>query len=70
MIGVGRCPGTRMALPVYALSAIGPAERLLVRWHLAGCSGCRHELADLSAVVSLLRLVPADDAIRLLDRVR
>ncbi len=57
----GQCRQVRSALGVYLLGAIGPAERVAVDRHLAGCAGCREELAGLASLVGRLGTVPAAD---------
>lgn len=64
MTAVGRCADVRLSLGVYVLGAAEPAERTLVRMHLAWCRDCREELAALAGLPGLLRRVPADDAER------
>jgi predicted lipoprotein with Yx(FWY)xxD motif len=52
------CAGIRSQLGVYLTGAIAPAERAAVVRHLAGCAGCRAELAGLAALPALLRRPP------------
>lgn len=66
MTGVGRCADVRLVLGVYVLGAADPAERTLVRMHLAWCRDCREELAGLAGLPGLLRRVPAAEADQLL----
>lgn len=66
MTGVGRCADVRLVLGVYVLGAAEPAERTLVRTHLAWCRDCREELAGLAGLPGLLRRVPAAEADKLL----
>ena len=66
MTGVGRCADVRLVLGVYVLGAADPAERTLVRMHLARCFNCREELAGLAGLPGLLRRVPAAEADQLL----
>jgi Putative zinc-finger len=63
--GIGRCADVRLSLGVYVLGAAEPAERALVRMHLAWCRECREELAALAGLPGLLRRVPGDEAERL-----
>ena len=63
----GSCGEVRQALAVYVLGAIGPADRDVVDRHLAGCAGCRDELAGLAALPALLRRVSPQEASALLD---
>jgi anti-sigma factor RsiW len=55
------CGEIRHALGVYLLGAISPADRSAVGRHLAGCAGCREELARLAGLPGLLGTVPAAD---------
>jgi putative zinc finger protein len=66
MTGVGRCAEVRLVLGVYVLGAAEPAERTLVRMHLARCRDCREELAGLAGLPGLLRRVPPAEADNLL----
>ena len=66
MTGVGKCADVRLVLGVYVLGAADPAERTLVRMHLAWCRDCREELAGLAGLPGLLRRVPAAEADELL----
>ncbi len=61
----GGCRQVRSALGVYLLGAIGPAERAAVERHLAGCAGCREELAGLAGLPGRLGTVSAADAVLL-----
>ncbi len=61
----GQCGQVRSALGVYLLGAIGPAERVALDRHLAGCTGCREELAGLASLVGRLGTVSSADAIML-----
>jgi hypothetical protein len=63
--GSGRCADVRPSLGVYVLGAAEPAERALVRMHVARCRQCREELAALAGLPGLLRRVPGDEAERL-----
>ena len=56
------CRGTRLALGVYVLGAIDPAERSQVDAHLSRCPACREELAGLAGLPALLGRVPNADA--------
>lgn len=66
MTGIGRCEDVRLLLGVYVLGAAEPAERTLVRMHLAWCRDCREELTGLAGLPGLLRRVPAAEADTLL----
>jgi hypothetical protein len=59
------CTDTRLALGVYVLGAIEPAERSLVDRHLSGCRECRDELAGLAGLPALLSRVSADEVGRI-----
>jgi Putative zinc-finger len=61
----GQCRQIRSALGIYLLGAIGPAERIAVDRHLAGCTDCREELAGLASLVGRLGTVPAADVVTL-----
>jgi anti-sigma factor RsiW len=63
--GVAGCGDIRETLGVYMLGAIGPAERAAVDSHLAGCAGCREELAGLAALPGRLASVPVPDVTRM-----
>jgi hypothetical protein len=65
MTAAGRCADVRLLLGVYVLGAAEPAERALVRMHLAWCRDCREELSAVAGLPGLLRRVPADEADRL-----
>ncbi|HEY0932833.1 MAG TPA: zf-HC2 domain-containing protein [Trebonia sp.] len=59
------CPEARVALGVYVLGAIEPAERALVDAHLTTCRDCRDELAGLAGLPALLSRVSNEEAIAL-----
>jgi hypothetical protein len=59
------CREIRLALGVYVVGAIDPAERAIVDAHLSHCPACREELAGLAGLPALLGRVPAGDAERL-----
>ena len=63
----GDCAQVRIALGVYVLGAIDPAERALVDAHLATCEACQAELADLADLPALLAMIPAEEALTLAD---
>jgi hypothetical protein len=67
MIELSGCGDVRLALGVYVVGAIDPAERSIVDAHLSHCSACREELAGLAGLPALLGRVPADDVERLAD---
>jgi hypothetical protein len=56
----------RLALGVYALGVLGPAERAAVARHLARCPDCQQQLAGLTDLPVFLDKVPAGDVARLL----
>ena len=60
------CGDIRLALGVYVVGAIDPAERAIVDAHLSHCPDCREELAGLAGLPALLGRVPREDAERLL----
>ncbi len=70
MTPLSDCAGIRLALGVYVVGAIDPAERALVDAHLAGCPACREELAGMAGLPALLGRVPVGDAERLADGAR
>lgn len=55
------CEEARLALGVYLLGALDPAERADVDSHLARCARCRADLADLAMLPSVLDSVSLDD---------
>jgi predicted anti-sigma-YlaC factor YlaD len=59
------CDEIRLALGVYVLGAIDPAERAIVDAHLPHCQECREELAGLAGLPALLGRVPLHDVERL-----
>jgi len=66
MTGLTDCGDIRIALGVYIVGAIDPAERAVVDAHLSHCPDCREELAGLAGLPALLGRVPREDAERLL----
>ncbi len=60
------CASTRLALGVYLVGAIHPAERTTVDRHLASCRACREELAGLASLPALMARVGTADANRAL----
>jgi Putative zinc-finger len=67
MTGLSGCGDVRLALGVYVVGAIDPAERAIVDAHLSHCPACREELAGLAGVPALLGRVPARDVERLAE---
>jgi predicted anti-sigma-YlaC factor YlaD len=65
MTELSGCDEIRLALGVYVLGAIDPAERVIVDAHLTHCQECREELAGLAGLPALLGRVPLHDAERL-----
>jgi hypothetical protein len=65
MTGLTDCGDIRIALGVYIVGAIDPAERATVDAHLSHCPDCREELAGLAGLPALLGRVPREDAERL-----
>jgi anti-sigma factor RsiW len=57
------CSQSRLSLGVYLLGALEPGERRDVDVHLAGCSRCRAELAELKDVPACLARVQLADVI-------
>lgn len=64
MTGLSGCGDIRLALGVYIVGAIEPAERTIVDAHLSHCPDCREELAGLAGLPALLGRVPAGDVER------
>jgi len=61
------CPEARIALGVYVLGALDPAEQALVEAHLDRCDDCLAEMAGLADLTALLDRVPVDEAVRALE---
>ena len=59
------CTDAKVALGVYVLGAIDPAERTLVDAHLLTCRDCRDELAGLAGLPALLARVNPDEISRI-----
>ena len=53
-----RCFDVQMELEAYVDGELGPERVALLERHLAGCEGCRAELARLRAVVGALKSWP------------
>ena len=67
MTELSGCGDVRLALGVYVVGAIDPAERSIVDAHLSRCAACREELAGLAGLPALLGRVPARDVERLAE---
>ena len=67
MTELSGCGDVRLALGVYVVGAIDPAERSIVDAHLSHCVACREELAGLAGLPALLGHVPARDVERLAE---
>jgi hypothetical protein len=65
MTQIWDCTDARLALGVYVLGAIDPAERALVDAHLVTCRDCRDELAGLAGLPALLARVNPDEISRI-----
>jgi hypothetical protein len=61
LIGSLSCAELRSELGVYLVGAIAPEGRHAVENHLASCSSCRDQLAQLAGLPALLRRVPSDE---------
>jgi hypothetical protein len=61
------CPQARIALGGYVLGAIDPADQALVDAHLDTCYACLGEMAELADLMPPLALVPAHEAVRVLE---
>jgi hypothetical protein len=55
------CQETTLALGVYLVGALDPAERAEVDEHLHRCAQCRTELAELAALPSMLDQLTIED---------
>lgn len=55
------CHDMTLSLGVYLLGALEPADRAEVEAHLATCTLCRAELAELAALPSMLEQISLDD---------
>jgi hypothetical protein len=67
MTELSGCGDVRLALGVYVVGGIDPAERSIVDAHLSHCAACREELAGLAGLPALLGRVPARDVERLAE---
>jgi hypothetical protein len=61
------CAQARISLGVYVLGALQPADRAEVDAHLAGCMGCRAELADLEGLPAVLASLSEEAVAALTD---
>lgn len=57
------CADARISLGAYVLGALDHRERAEVESHLAGCAGCRDELAGLAPLPGLLGRLSIDEAV-------
>jgi predicted anti-sigma-YlaC factor YlaD len=55
------CDDTTLSLGVYLLGALDADERTAIEAHLRDCEHCRFELAELTALPSLLERLTLDD---------
>jgi anti-sigma factor RsiW len=51
----------------YVLGSLSATDRALFEAHLEGCDACMRSLAELSGLPGVLRLLPVEDALALLD---
>ena len=59
------CHECRELIGGYVLDALDPAERELVRHHIASCEACAREHAELAAIPALLDTAESADAVPL-----
>ncbi|MEP6463703.1 MAG: zf-HC2 domain-containing protein [Frankiaceae bacterium] len=64
---VTTCAHVRLALGVYVLGSIDPADRPAVEEHLAQCPSCRDELASLAGIPGLLGRLEEPEVVALAD---
>jgi hypothetical protein len=57
------CGERRIALGAHALGALEPEERAAIETHLAGCAGCREELAGLVGMAAVLGRLSQTEAL-------
>jgi hypothetical protein len=57
------CGERRIALGAYVLGALEPVESAGIEAHLAGCAGCREELAGLVGLPALLGHLSQEEAV-------
>ena len=51
----------------YVLGSLSATDRAQFEAHLAGCDACTRSLADLAGLPGVLRMLPVEDALALLD---
>jgi anti-sigma factor RsiW len=51
----------------YVLGSLSATDRALFEAHLEGCDACMRSLAELSGLPGVLRLLPVEDALALMD---
>jgi anti-sigma factor RsiW len=51
----------------YVLGSLSATDRALFEAHLDGCDACMRSLAELSGLPGVLRMLPLDDALALMD---
>ncbi|OUE24260.1 anti-sigma factor family protein [Clavibacter michiganensis] len=51
----------------YVLGSLSATDRALFEAHLQGCDACMRSLAELSGLPGVLRMLPVEDALALLD---
>jgi anti-sigma factor RsiW len=51
----------------YVLGSLSATDRALFESHLEGCDACMRSLAELSGLPGVLRMLPVEDALALLD---
>jgi Putative zinc-finger len=60
LTGTAACWERRRELGVYLVGALAPADRTTLESHLASCTSCRNQLAELAGLPGLLRRVRID----------
>ncbi|WP_317230531.1 zf-HC2 domain-containing protein, partial [Clavibacter sp. MX14-G9D] len=51
----------------YVLGSLSATDRALFEAHLEGCDACMRSLAELSGLPGVLRMLPVEDALALMD---
>ncbi|MFT2690303.1 anti-sigma factor family protein [Clavibacter zhangzhiyongii] len=51
----------------YVLGSLSATDRALFEAHLTGCDACTRSLADLAGLPGVLRMLPVEDALALLE---